>query len=218
MTTLLLLGPWTPMLFQGQEWGSSRPFLYFADHRPELALLVRKGRAEFLAQFPSCATPTVQEALADPAGHATFASAQLDWAECDSPRGQQWRALHQALLAVRANDPSVRSVAAGTTSVDGAVLGPHCLLLRFFSTPGSTRGGRAVAGEADRLLVINLGDDLPLPVVPEPLLAPPPGKTRWQTVFSSEDLRFGGVGSTELDRGKDGWEIPGAAGFLLEAL
>ena len=37
LTTLLLLGPWTPLLFQGQEFGASSPFLYFADHGPDLA-------------------------------------------------------------------------------------------------------------------------------------------------------------------------------------
>src|SRR5690606_38790927 len=51
MTALLLLGPQTPMLFQGQEYAASSPFFYFADHNPELARLVAKGRAEFLAQF-----------------------------------------------------------------------------------------------------------------------------------------------------------------------
>ena len=53
MTALLLLAPGTPMLFQGQEFSASAPFLYFADHDPELAEAVRKGRAEFLTQFPS---------------------------------------------------------------------------------------------------------------------------------------------------------------------
>ena len=53
VTALLLLGPQTPMLFQGQEFATSSPFLFFADHNPELSQLVRKGRAEFLAQFRS---------------------------------------------------------------------------------------------------------------------------------------------------------------------
>src|SRR5262249_39652646 len=53
MTALLLLGPQTPMLFQGQEFAASAPFLYFADHRPELAEQVARGRREFLTQFPS---------------------------------------------------------------------------------------------------------------------------------------------------------------------
>jgi maltooligosyltrehalose trehalohydrolase len=55
MTALLLLSPGTPMLFQGQEFAASTPFLYFADFEPELAAAVRKGRGEFLTQFPSVA-------------------------------------------------------------------------------------------------------------------------------------------------------------------
>ena len=43
MTALTLLAPGTPMLFQGQEFGSTRPFLYFADHDGELAKAVRDG-------------------------------------------------------------------------------------------------------------------------------------------------------------------------------
>ena len=53
MTALFLLLPATPMLFQGQEFAASTPFLYFSDHKPEISKLVLKGRADFLSQFPS---------------------------------------------------------------------------------------------------------------------------------------------------------------------
>src|SRR5206468_2776701 len=46
LTALLLLSPGTPMLFQGQEFAASTPFLYFADHNPDLARLVAQGRRE----------------------------------------------------------------------------------------------------------------------------------------------------------------------------
>src|SRR5205807_5039175 len=59
LTALTVLAPGTPMLFMGQEFACSAPFLYFADHNPELAKVVRKGRAEFLGQFPSLAAPEV---------------------------------------------------------------------------------------------------------------------------------------------------------------
>ena len=65
MTALTLLAPGTPMLFQGQEFSASAPFLYFADHNPDLARLVRKGRAEFLTQFPSAASAEVSPRRAD---------------------------------------------------------------------------------------------------------------------------------------------------------
>ena len=61
-TALLLLMPGTPMLFQGQEFGASAPFLYFADHQQELAGQVHAGRIEFLSQFRSMASPDMPDA------------------------------------------------------------------------------------------------------------------------------------------------------------
>ena len=72
LTALLLLAPATPMLFQGQEFAASSPFLFFADHNPELARLVHKGRKEFLKQFPSIAGPEMQNRLLDPSDIGTF--------------------------------------------------------------------------------------------------------------------------------------------------
>ena len=57
MMAVMLLGPGTPMLFQGQEFAASSPFFYFADFSGELAGLTRQGRADSLSQFPSLAQP-----------------------------------------------------------------------------------------------------------------------------------------------------------------
>src|SRR5262249_3696635 len=81
MTALMLLGPGTPMLFQGQEFAASSPFLYFADHKDELARLVREGRAKFLSQFRSLATPEIQTLLVDPCDPRTFERSKLDLSE-----------------------------------------------------------------------------------------------------------------------------------------
>ena len=104
MTALLLLAPGTPMLFQGQEFGSTRPFVYFADHDDELARAVAKGRREFLAQFPSLADPDVQARIPDPAAPETFAACKLDWSERDR-HAQIWE-LHRDLLRLRREDPA----------------------------------------------------------------------------------------------------------------
>ena len=66
MTALLMLGPWTPMLFQGQEFAASNPFHYFADYEGELAALICKGRGKELSQFPSVATPTICTSATSP--------------------------------------------------------------------------------------------------------------------------------------------------------
>jgi maltooligosyltrehalose trehalohydrolase len=201
MTALLLLAPSTPMLFQGQEFGSSKPFVYFAHHNPELAKLVRKGRAEFLAQFPSIATPAVQRELDVPHERRSFEKCKLDFAERDS-HVEMYR-LHRNLIALRRDDPVISCQQKG--SLDGAVLSEDAFLLRYFDE----RHG-------DRLIVVNLGRDLRLWPAPEPLLAAPAGK-RWQTAWSSEDPAYGGSGTPELDT-DEGWRLPGQATVLLIAV
>src|SRR5204863_2653383 len=158
ITALTLLGPGTPMLFQGQEYNASSPFFYFADHRPELAEQVREGRARFLRQFPSLATDDMQSRLPDPADPETFARSKLDPGERE--RHAEAAALHRDLLRLRREDPVFRAQRPG--GLDGAVLGPEAFVLRFF--------GGAVA---DRLLIVNLGRDLDLRPAPVPLPAPP---------------------------------------------
>jgi maltooligosyltrehalose trehalohydrolase len=202
-TTLLLLAPWTPMLFQGEEWDSSRPFLYFAHHQPELAALVRKGRGEFLSQFPSCATPEIQDCLPDPAARDTFSRCALDWNEREQGSHLKTLRLYTDLLALRRTDPVIAAQAVGDVTMDGAVLSPECFLLRLFGTD-----------DEDRLLIVNLGRDLTLSPAPEPLLAPPENQ-RWHTLFSSEHPRYGGRGTAVLDSDEEGWRIPGHAAVLL---
>ncbi|MGH7835492.1 MAG: malto-oligosyltrehalose trehalohydrolase, partial [Candidatus Binatia bacterium] len=66
MTALFLLMPETPLLFQGQEFAATAPFVFFADHEPELAAKVKEGRFEFLSQFPGSGSPGMQPYLPDP--------------------------------------------------------------------------------------------------------------------------------------------------------
>jgi maltooligosyltrehalose trehalohydrolase len=200
MTALLLLGPATPMLFQGQEFAASSPFLYFADLPPELAKVARVGRAEFLAQFPSLAGAEAQAALPDPADRLTFERSKLDLGERE--RNGTAYALHVDLLRLRREDPVFRTQGSG--GVDGAVLGPEALVLRFFGIG---------LDPDDRLLCLNLGRDLALPAVAEPLLAPPEGM-RWSLLWSSEAIRYGGAGTPEFDPA-DGWVLPGHTALVF---
>ena len=115
MTAMLLLQPQMPMLFQGQERGSTKPFLYFADHKPELATLVEKGREEFLRQFPSLRGNVIPP----PHDRETFELSKLE----DDDVDQRILALHRDLIRLRREEPFV-------TELHGAVLGDHCFLLR----------------------------------------------------------------------------------------
>src|ERR1700680_404791 len=73
MTGLLLLGPWTPLLFQGEEFGASTPFVFFTDVGDgPMREAIRKGRFAFLSQFPSLATKEVQERLPIPTDPNSF--------------------------------------------------------------------------------------------------------------------------------------------------
>jgi maltooligosyltrehalose trehalohydrolase len=198
MTALLLLAPGTPMLFQGQEFAASSPFLFFADHNPELAALVRRGRAAFLSQFPSVALPESQARLADPAAPETFRRCKLDLSE--RQRHAPLYELHRDLLRLRREDPVFS--AQRPRGVDGAVLGPQALVLRFFGDNG-----------ADRLLVVNFGRDLHLDPAPEPLLAPPEGRM-WSLNWTSDDHRYGGGGTPPLDT-EENWRIPGETAVVL---
>lgn len=198
MTALLLLGPGTPMLFQGQEFTASTPFFYFADHTAELAVAVAKGRSEFLAQFPSIAAPEAQAMLADPALEDTFLRSKLDFS--DREKHAEMYLLHQELIKLRRDDPFFGKAQRG--NYDGAVLGESALVLRFF--------GR---NQDDRLLILNLGKDTQLNPAPEPLLAPPDGCI-WQVLWSSEDPRYGGGGTPQIET-EDNWHLPAYAAVVL---
>ncbi len=199
LTALLLLLPQTPMLFQGQEFSASSPFLYFADHAAELAGKVRNGRLQFLAQFPSIAAPQGAAAIADPADPSTFVRCKLDWAERRA--NVQSVYLHRDLLRLRREDAVLR--APRLRGLDGAVINEHAFMLRFF-------GG----GNGDRLLLVNFGARLHADPMPEPLLAPPRGE-HWRTVFGTEAPKYGGWGTPPIETDKDGWWLPAESATLL---
>lgn len=197
LTALFLLARQSPLLFQGQEFGSSRPFLYFADHNPELARLVRTGRAQFLSEFPSIADARDAHDLDDPGALATFERCRLDWAERE--RHATHLALHRDLLALRRDDPVLL---AGSTRVDGAVLGAQAFAIRWFGERGH------------RLLVVNLGAELPLDAPAEPLLGPlhPSG---WRRLWYSEHPAYGGRGSQPPESDDGRWHLTGESATLL---
>ena len=198
LTGLLLLGPNTPMLFQGQEFAASTPFLYFADHNPELAKLVAKGREEFLRQFPSIASEDAATLVPNPELEDTFLRCKLDFADCE--KHAEVLAMHRDLIRLRKADPLLGKARRGT--FDGAVLGTSAFVLRFF--------GRALD---DRLLIVNLGAHVHLDPAPEPLLAPPLG-CEWEVAWTSEDPRYGGGGTPALDS-EENWHLPAEAAVLL---
>jgi maltooligosyltrehalose trehalohydrolase len=180
LTALFLLAPQTPMLFQGQEFAATSPFFYFADHKDEIAQLVVRGRADFLAQFRALATPEMQARLPDPGDPQTFTASKLDLNDRNLHKEEY--ALHRDLLSLRRNDP-VFQASQRSRRIDGAVLSPDAWLIRFFGeNPGD-----------DRLLLVNLSRDIHLVPAPEPLLAAPTGCV-WDAIWFSDDPHYGGMG------------------------
>lgn len=197
MMTLTCLAPGTPMLFQGQEFSANSPWYYFADHEPKLAEAVFKGRRQFMSQFlrmnseEGCDIP-------DPAAEETFRKCVIDWADKD--RNKHSFHFHRDLLKLRREDSVLR--AQKPRSVDGALLFGDAFLLRFFGEGGD-----------DRLLIINLGKDLRLTAVPEPLIAPPPGMY-WDLKWSSEEPEYGGTGIPVFGEVEQ-WLLPSESALFM---
>jgi maltooligosyltrehalose trehalohydrolase len=200
MTALTLLMPGTPMLFQGQEFGASAPFVYFADHNPELAKAVQKGRAEFVKQFPSLASASAQQRVPAPHDPQTFERCKLNWQEWEA--NEPWVRLHRDLLALRRTDVAFR--AQDATALDGAVLGPELFVLRYTSA----------SPKDERLLIVNFGPDTEAPSFAEPLVAAPDGYT-WQTRWSSAQPEYGGYGTPAVVTDA-GWRVPAHAAVVLQ--
>jgi maltooligosyltrehalose trehalohydrolase len=119
MTALLLLGPNLPMLFQGQEFATTRRFTYFAGHVGELAASVRDGRNEFLSQFPGLSTKEMQER-----GDPEHASALR---------------LHRDLLTLRRADPVLAELGTAAVNVETSALTDDVLVLRYQRSDGAPR-------------------------------------------------------------------------------
>jgi maltooligosyltrehalose trehalohydrolase len=139
--------------------------------------------------------------IADPSDAETFERSRLDLAERRT-HATHYR-LYRDLITLRRCDPVLSG---GVAELDGAVLSDRAFCVRWFTTDGS-----------DRLLIVNLGSDLALDILPEPLLAPPTEESEWRRLWSSEDACYGGVGYAPLPRDDGSWRIPAESATLLAA-
>lgn len=94
---LLLLAPFPPMLFMGEEWGATQPFTFFTDYTGQLADAVREGRRKEFAKFPEFSDAEQRQRIPDPNEEQTFLMSRLDWQK-QSP---EWLELTKNLLNVR---------------------------------------------------------------------------------------------------------------------
>ena len=143
---LVLLGPFVPMLFQGEEFASSAPFQYFTDHDEELGRLVSEGRKKEFVAFG-----WDPEDVPDPQAEETFNNSKLDWSEVDSEPHKSMLEWYRALIRLRKTTPAL---------MDGRM---ESVNVRFEDTDAS----KWISVHRGTVQVVcNLGDDsfrLPLP-------------------------------------------------------
>ena len=93
----LLLSPHIPLLFMGEEYGETQPFLFFTDFHGDLATAVREGRAKEFEGHSGYEGTDVP----DPNALSTFTASKLNWTALDTPEGKAWLALSRNLLSLR---------------------------------------------------------------------------------------------------------------------
>ncbi|HVA25146.1 MAG TPA: malto-oligosyltrehalose trehalohydrolase [Chloroflexota bacterium] len=104
-SALLLLAPYAPMLFMGQEFAAPSPFQYFTDHSRELGKLVTEGRRAEFKSFAAFSDPDARRRIPDPQAEKTFLDAKLPWQEAQSSPVLR---LYQECLRLRCEDPVLR--------------------------------------------------------------------------------------------------------------
>ncbi|MFD1802767.1 malto-oligosyltrehalose trehalohydrolase [Mixta tenebrionis] len=97
LLAMLLFSPHIPLLFMGEEYGETNPFLFFTDFHGDLAKAVREGRAKEFAGHAG----HEGESVPDPNAPETFKRSKLDWDKAESEEGKAWLAFTRELLALR---------------------------------------------------------------------------------------------------------------------
>ncbi|MGM0584036.1 MAG: malto-oligosyltrehalose trehalohydrolase [Pseudomonadota bacterium] len=122
--TVLLLSPHIPLIFMGEEFAETRPFLFFTDFEGELADAVRQGRLREFADFPAYAGhPEALAEITDPNATTTFLASKLDWRRLEAPEGEATFARLRELLALRRQRLVPRLSGAGAGTVLAAEAG-----------------------------------------------------------------------------------------------
>jgi maltooligosyltrehalose trehalohydrolase len=107
-SVLLLCAPATPLLFMGQEWAATTPFLYFTDHPEGLGKLVTEGRRNEFRHFSAFADAAARGRIPDPQDAATFAASHLAWSEVGREPHASTLRLYHRLLALRRHESAIR--------------------------------------------------------------------------------------------------------------
>jgi maltooligosyltrehalose trehalohydrolase len=190
LSAILCLTPYTPMLFMGQEWGASSPFVFFCDHKADLGRAITEGRRREFASFPEFSDPVRQAQIPDPQAEETFTRSKLRWDEKDRPPHASLLALYRECLSLRKAEAAFRpddrahwsaqaKEGIGLLSFDGA---EQDFVLLFCLHPGAS-------------------------------MERPAGQ--FELILSSEEARFGGSGSSAWTGLSPRLEFPTQEAILL---
>ena len=169
-TLLLLTLPAIPLLFEGQEFAATTPFLYFTDHHGDLGRAVSEGRKREFSSFHGFTNPLAREAIPDPQAETSYSRSVLDHDEASYGLGLLARQLVKAALHIRAQDSVLRAYRQQRLPLTTEVTG-SCVVVAF-----AAQGSR-------RWLAFNTGDALDVRL---------DGAAAPSIVLSSNDGRFGG--------------------------
>jgi maltooligosyltrehalose trehalohydrolase len=143
---LVLCAPFVPLLFAGEEWGATTPFLYFSDHiDPELARAVSAGRR---AEFAAFGWP--EHEVADPQDPASFERSRLDWSQPQRPPHNELLEWYRRLIGLRRSLPSLNDPRFESVAVRHAESPPHLLMRRGAVTLACNFDSREVKVEKPR--------------------------------------------------------------------
>ena len=199
---LLLLSPYVPLLFMGEEYGETNPFLYFVSHGdPALTRAVREGRRREFESFGW------GDEVPDPASEETFLRSRLDRSRAREPRHAQLYALHKALLALRNEEPALRPDGATCTVTHGD--GWVSLLRRGAGGPRHRRASDPRTSDRAFLALFNCSS--------QPATMPVPGSGSWRCRLTTDDRRYGGEGRVPASVTSDRVELPPWTAVLYEA-
>ena len=183
-SALLLMEPYTPMFFMGQEWATSSPFLYFTDHHDELGKGVTEGRRKEFAEFSDFRDPAKRALIPDPQALAAFTDSKLDWSELERQAHREMLRLYRDFLRFRQANLTDRR--RGHWRVDQ--VSRRAIAIRY---------RRKSAG--DILIVVQLLANDTILELENELLRPAKGRT-WELVISTNEPIYGGKEAVRFDR------------------
>ncbi|MXV51491.1 malto-oligosyltrehalose trehalohydrolase [Pedobacter sp. HMF7647] len=179
----IIVSPFLPMFFMGEEWSEPNPFLYFVSHTdPELAEAVRKGRKEEFSDFHSAGE------VPDPMAEGTFLKSKLQWGLLDKPDHERMFKYYQALISLRKNNQVLKKCNRDNLEVVADPENQLLLLERW-------------EGEHRLFCALNFSKQRRTAVIP-------PSEKDWNKLISSSDKQWGGFeDSPEITIGNANLEV-----------